>query len=222
MVGIEGYRNATLLPGTVKEQVVRDAGENKVFYFPVTDAQAVPRRKVVEQARCDTCHFDLDLHGSNRNDVDHCVICHNPTETDAAVRPADQMPAQAINFKHMIHKIHTGEEIDESQKPYIVYGFRSSVHDYSHVRFPGNRAKCETCHIPGTEQLPLQAGLLPTTAPRDLIDPMPPVTSACLSCHTNLSAAAHADINTSAKFGESCVVCHGPNADFSVDRVHAQ
>jgi OmcA/MtrC family decaheme c-type cytochrome len=221
-VGIEGYRNRTLLAGTVKEQTVRDAGENKVFYFPVTDAQAVPRRKVVEQSRCDACHFDLDLHGSNRNDVNHCVICHNANQTDAPVRPADQGPPETVHFKHMIHKIHTGEELDPSKQPYIIYGFRSSVNDFGEVRFPGNRNKCETCHIPGTEQLPLVAGALPTQTPRDLINPMPATTSACLSCHGSLSATAHADINTSEKFGESCAVCHGPNADFSIDRVHAQ
>jgi OmcA/MtrC family decaheme c-type cytochrome len=219
-VGIEGYQSGTILPGTEQERTgIRDAGENKVFYFPVTDAQAVPRRKVVAQAKCDSCHFDLDLHGSNRNDVEHCVICHMPNETDAEVRPADQMPAESINFKQMIHKIHTGEELDVA---YTVYGFRSSVHNYNEVRYPNDRRNCTACHIDGTEQLPLAANLLSSVSPRDYIDPMPPASGACLSCHTNLSAAAHADLNISDTLGEACAVCHGEGREFSVDRSHAQ
>jgi OmcA/MtrC family decaheme c-type cytochrome len=184
----------------------------------VTDAQAVARRKVVAQAKCDTCHYDLDLHGSNRNDVDHCVICHMPNETDAAVRPADQMPAETINFKDMIHRIHTGED---SELPFVLYGRGSALHDYSEVRYPNDRRNCTACHIDGTQQLPLADNLLPTQSPRFHLDPTPPASAACLSCHTNLSAAAHADLNTSGTLGESCAVCHGEGREFSVDRLHA-
>lgn len=222
-VGIEGYQSVTLLAGTRQERAnVRDPGDNKVFYFPVTDTEAVPRRKVVEQQRCDSCHYDLQLHGSNRNDVEHCVLCHNANTTDVARRPDGEGPAESVNFRVMIHKIHTGEDLDDRLKPYVIFGFRGSVHDFSGVEFPGDRAKCVTCHIDGTQQLPLQDGILPTLAGRDLIDPLPPVSSACLSCHTSMSAAAHADINTSPNLGESCDVCHGPNADFSIDRMHAR
>ena len=38
---------------------------------------------------------------------------------------------------------------------------------------------------------------------------------------TRLDAAAHTYLNT-ASFGESCGVCHGPNADFAVAKVHAK
>jgi hypothetical protein len=57
--------------------------------------------------------------------------------------------------------------------------------------------------------------------PRGYISPAGPVTAACTSCHTSLEAASHADINTG-RLGESCTVCHGGTADFSVDKVHAQ
>ena len=45
--------------------------------------------------------------------------------------------------------------------------------------------------------------------------------AACLGCHTGKEAASHALSNTSA-LGESCDACHGPQADFSVDKVHAR
>ena len=222
-VGIEGYQSVTLLEGTLQERAnVRDAGNNKVFYFPVTDVEPRTRRQVVETQRCNACHYDLSLHGSNRNDVEQCVLCHNAVTTDARRRPEEALPAESVNFRVMIHKIHTGAELDDRLKPYVVFGFGNRPHDYSEVEFPGDRAKCATCHIDGTQQLPLAAGILPTTAPRDLFNPAPPTTSACLSCHTSLSAAAHADLNISDRFGEACAVCHGPEADFSVDRVHAR
>lgn len=219
-VGIEGYQSGTILPGTEQERTgIRDAGENKVFYFPVTDTQAVPRRKVVAMEKCNACHNALDLHGSNRNNVEHCVLCHMPNETDAVVRPEDQGPAQGINFKEMIHKIHSGEELTYD---FTVYGFGGSAHNYNEVRYPNDRRNCTACHIDGTQQLPLADNLLSSLQPRDRIDPMPPATGACLSCHTNLSAAAHADLNISGTLGESCAVCHGEGKEFSVDRIHAQ
>ena len=86
-IGIEGRRTETLLPGTVTEMNVQYGGDNKVFYFSVDGSPVQPRRTVVQIATCNQCHFDLTLHGSNRNDVEMCVLCHNPSNTDAAQRP---------------------------------------------------------------------------------------------------------------------------------------
>jgi hypothetical protein len=222
-VGIEGRTVQTLLEGTQQERPdVQDLGENKVFHFRVTDGESVPRRKVVAQERCESCHAKLRLHGNNRSNVEYCVLCHNPLNTDAEVRPEEELPAETINFKQLIHKIHTGEEIDESRKPYVIFGFRSSRHEFSEVLFPGDRRKCSICHEDGTEQLPLSEGQLTVQTPRDYLTAQPPISGACLSCHTSLSAAAHADLQISPNLGESCAVCHGPTADFSIDRVHAQ
>jgi hypothetical protein len=57
--------------------------------------------------------------------------------------------------------------------------------------------------------------------PQGLLNPAPATTSACTACHLNLSAFAHADVNTDPKFGESCDVCHGTGAAFSATQVHA-
>ncbi|MCB9386088.1 MAG: OmcA/MtrC family decaheme c-type cytochrome [Bryobacterales bacterium] len=218
-VGIEGYQNSVLLPGTVQEVTVRDAGKNMVSYFNVGGGVASPRRQVVSLDKCNSCHFSLSLHGGNRNDVAQCVLCHNPNGTDAEVRPAEAGAAESINFKEMIHRIHSGEE---QTRDFTIYGFRSSVHNYNEVVFPQTLANCESCHESGTQSLPLAADLLPTVDPRGLFNPAPPVTGACTSCHTSVSAAAHADLNTSGVYGESCDVCHGANAEFSVARSHAQ
>lgn len=219
-VGIEGYKAATLLPGTKKEMAnVRDAGVNKVFYFSVTDSKAVTRRAVVAQAKCDTCHSFLEVHGSNRNQVEHCLICHNPNENDGARRAASAQPNESVHFKTMIHKIHTGEELETD---FTVYGFGGSINNFNEVRFPGDRRDCAACHVNNSEQLPLPDGLLDSQQPRGWFSPQGPATAACLGCHTAKDAAAHALIMTSPQLGESCEVCHGPSADFSINRVHAR
>ena len=67
-VGIEGYKNEILLPGTLQQREVRDAGHNVVLSFRVTDTTVKPRRQVVSNAKCSVCHYSLNFHGSNRND----------------------------------------------------------------------------------------------------------------------------------------------------------
>jgi hypothetical protein len=40
-----------------------------------------------------------------------------------------------------------------------------------------------------------------------------------MSCHDGPAAAVHAEVMSTAS-GESCAVCHGAGAAFSVDKVH--
>ncbi|MBM3810332.1 MAG: OmcA/MtrC family decaheme c-type cytochrome [Acidimicrobiia bacterium] len=217
-IGMEGYRNLTLLAGTVREQTVRDAGDNKVMHFSTDGSPLAVRRRAVSIDKCNACHFDLSLHGGNRNEVEQCVMCHNPTMTDAARRPANQMPAEAIDFKTMIHRIHSGAE---QGRPYIIYGFGNTPHDYSNVHYPGDRRNCLGCHINNAEQLPVRPGLGEVTDPRGPLNPAGPTTAACTGCHTTIAAASHALANTT-RLGESCAACHGPNATFSINRSHAR
>ncbi|PYT16904.1 MAG: hypothetical protein DMG59_09035 [Acidobacteria bacterium] len=217
-VGIEGYRNITVLPGTTKQQVVRDYGKNKVMSFSVDGSPVEPRRKVVDIAKCNNCHTSLATHGGIRNQIEQCVLCHNPNATDVARRPASEGPAQSINFSLMIHKIHTGENLATD---YTVYGFGGSKNTFNEVRFPGDRRNCAECHVNGSEQLPLSANLLPVQDPRGWISPAGPTTAACTACHGEKFVASHALSNTTV-LGEACATCHGPDADFSVSKVHAR
>jgi OmcA/MtrC family decaheme c-type cytochrome len=218
-VGIEGYRNVTLLPNTKKQQVVRDAGVNQILNFSVDGSPVQPRRTVVALANCNSCHSSLTAHGFIRNQPVYCVLCHNPNATDQATRPAAQMPPQTIDFRTMIHKIHTGENLESE---YIVYGFGGSKNDFSDVLFPGDRRDCVKCHVNGSEQIPLPAGLLPVQNPRGFMKVEGPIAAACLGCHTAQDASAHASLMTSSTLGESCTVCHQEGADFSINKVHAR
>ncbi len=217
-VGIEGYRNATLLAGTKKEITVRDAAINKTMTFSVDGSPVAMRREVVSLAKCNNCHSFLSLHGGNRNTIDQCVLCHNPVENDASVRPAAQSPAESIDLRTMVHRIHAGKS---QTREYIIYGRGGSVNNFSDIGYPGDLANCSACHVNGSENLPLKDTLSMVNDNRGLINPVGPVTVACTGCHTSVAAASHALTNTST-LGEACAACHGASAQFSVARVHAR
>jgi OmcA/MtrC family decaheme c-type cytochrome len=217
-IGLEGYKNVTLLEGTTRQLTVRDAGLNVQRTFAVDGSAVQQRRQVVSLQKCNACHDFLSLHGGNRNSIEQCVMCHNPNETDAARRPADRMPAESINFSTMIHRIHSG---NQQTRPFSIYGFGNVEHDYSHAGFPGIRSECSICHVNNSHRLPVADGLLPVTDPRGYVTKPGPEASACTGCHASKAAAAHASLNTS-PIGEACSACHGSTSQFSVDRVHAR
>ena len=216
-----------LLAGTEKEVESEYGAINKWKYFSVDGSTVAARRTVTSTTKCNQCHSFLSLHGTNRNQVEACIICHNPKETDVRRRTtASLLPGESIDFRQMIHMIHTGEEI---QRDYTIYGFGNTPHNYNEVVFPaftlsgavGDRRNCGMCHVNGSENLPLKDGLLTVKNPRGFIDPQGPETTACLGCHTSIDAASHALANTSS-LGESCAVCHGSSAEYSVARAHAK
>jgi hypothetical protein len=219
-LGIEGRADAVLNGGENNEMEVEDQMQNFAEGFAVTDTITDDRRMVVDDAKCESCHGNLSLHGDNRNDGNtYCQTCHQPAATDAAVRPADAGPNESIHFKYMIHKIHRGQELENG---FIVYGYRGSLHDYSHVEYSGDLRNCEACHVDDSYTLPLPDGMLDTPeSATSILLPLMPEASACLSCHDNDSAAVHADSN-STDLGEACATCHGTGKEYSVEKVHAR
>lgn len=219
-IGIEGYRNQKLLPGTKKEVTVRDAGVNQVISFSVDGSTVAARRTVVAIDNCNQCHSSLSVHGDNRNQTVMCVLCHNPNTTDADMRTDANQPPQTVDFRTMIHKIHRGESLDPSDD-YTIIGFGKSVNNFNDVRFPGDLRNCEKCHVNASEQLPLKDNLLSVVTPRGYLNPTMPTAAACLACHDDKPSASHALGNTTT-LGEACSVCHSPDAQFSIDKVHAR
>ncbi|HEY7534854.1 MAG TPA: OmcA/MtrC family decaheme c-type cytochrome, partial [Thermodesulfobacteriota bacterium] len=172
-IGIEGYKLATVEGLTLKEEV-RSAGHNVVFDFPVTDAQAVPRRIAVDSVtKCKSCHeefsSDFSIHGNIRNDTKHCVLCHNPAYDTLSRQVPDvgePVITKSVNFRVYIHKIHRGENL--TIQPYELYGpprgsfpnQTENATDFGEVRFPGDLRDCEACHLPGTYILDPGHGIL--------------------------------------------------------------
>jgi len=220
----------------------RIAVTNAVFYAPITDANAVPRRAVVDVQKCDDCHNQLSLHGNNRTDKPEvCVTCHNAMMTDVNQRGADPCLStlgtddKPIDFKHMIHGIHASGEIG---KPYEVCGFRSSVHTFD-ITYPGRLNNCEGCHLADTYFPVDSTRVFGTTF--DVNDPailtddrvVSPNASVCSACHIDTLDIEHmqqngGDFNASKAVDgtlisaeiETCEVCHGPGRTADVKVMH--
>jgi len=233
-IGMEGRAGYTINAGTTASVTTEYGAVNKVINFSVDGSPTVPRRTVVDIKKCNACHQYLSIHGENRNQIEMCVLCHNPVDTDASTRaaattPADKAaPPQAINFALMIHNIHDGSVVAAAGRPYIIVGFNGSHNDFSNVVFPafspaggvGNVQNCTMCHVNDSEAN-LPTGLTNVVTPQGYENPTPPVTAACMTCHATEPEFSHAAANTT-QFGESCVTCHASGAAFDVDVVHAQ
>jgi len=219
------YRTVTLKRADGKADItgVRDSAVNPFKYVALT-GELEARRTSVSIALCNDCHgsLGLRLHGGQRRSIEECVMCHNPLESDKSRRPADKNPPESVSFQHMIHRIHTGHELTTD---FTVYGFGNNPINFNHVGFPGDRRNCAACHVSNGQQLPVPASAGAVIAQRDWFSPQGPGTAACLGCHDNRDAAAHAFLNT-AQFGgqpaEACGTCHGAGRDWAVDKVHAR
>jgi OmcA/MtrC family decaheme c-type cytochrome len=227
-VALEGH---PALDATGDGAVERIPVRNVHAFAPITDAEAVPRRQVVDIERCDQCHGVLSIHGNNRtDDVQVCAMCHNPNATDVGRRVAgsacvSELGAddESIDLKYMIHAIHAGNT--------NVCGFGNTAIRFDAVVYPGHLGNCEGCHLPDT-YYPVDAtpgsGVQPTTFdagnPAVLTDDraVTPNSSACSGCHDAAEARTHMELNggsftaTKTETGalasgtiETCSVCHG-------------
>jgi OmcA/MtrC family decaheme c-type cytochrome len=246
-IGAESRRVVQLTTvDPIEPKTATEAAVNPVVTFTVDDSTALVRRTVVEDQNCGACHGEFSktfsIHGNLRNQTQYCVMCHNPNHSDVSRRMRDPDAVArgdqtgSVDFKVMIHKIHSGEELE--QKPYLIYGFGAAppqgqgftIHDFAEVRFPGDRRHCETCHATGTFLLPPFPGtalgtrvahLDPATGNEVEDGRLGPIRSVCTACHDGDDAAAHAATMTTSSGEEACEVCHEEGRDFAVSEVHA-
>ena len=240
-IGGEARATVTVYPGTTSSMSVTEGASNPVTNFSVDGSTVAPRRTVVALANCNACHVALSLHGGLRNNTAYCVVCHNPSNTDATTRPTatvasyQSLPPEAINFAFMVHRIHDGVNAVPAgaKAPYVVVGHSGSINDFSDVLFPAmspsgeatDVQNCQMCHtqvngVNTEENLPI--GLNPVVDPQGWYTPAQATASACSGCHVSKAEAAHFLSNTDTNLGESCSVCHSSGAQFDVDAVHAQ
>jgi OmcA/MtrC family decaheme c-type cytochrome len=235
-IGVEARRTETVLAGTTSQQSIQYGAPNKVAYFSVDGSPMAARRTVVALSNCNQCHVVLSIHGTLRNNTEYCVMCHNPSNTDASVRVAatnaadKAAPPQGINFNLLVHRIHYGINMQAANRSYVVVGFGGSHNDFSSTLFPAmsptgaatDTANCSLCHVNSSEQNALTQGALNAVVdPQGPINPIQPISSACTGCHVDLPTASHALANTTS-LGEACAVCHASGAAYAVDQVHAQ
>jgi OmcA/MtrC family decaheme c-type cytochrome len=235
-IALEARRTETVMQGTPKQQAIQYGASNPVFYFPVDNSTVLPRRQIVAIANCNQCHSTLTMHGERRNNNEYCVMCHNPSNTDApgraiATKPADKaLPPQGINFNFLMHRLHYGPNAaaNGAKNPLVVIGANGSGADISQILYPalspsaadGDTRKCAMCHI-NNSQLILPIGRNPVLDPQGWTNPNPAASGACSGCHVSKATAAHMVANTTAQ-GEQCNSCHTAGNAEAIDTVHAQ
>ena len=141
------------------------------------------REKIVDQAKCETCHKRLALHGGSRaGDPIICTVCHNSSV--GGTFGADSFGPLALGA--FIHNLHA-----------------SNVVPFGAVTYPQSLARCTGCHVDGkayaarTSALPItvDAGTTLTNDAAalawtdDLADSA--TAGTCKGCHTSAAAVTH-------------------------------
>jgi OmcA/MtrC family decaheme c-type cytochrome len=180
------------------------------------------REKIVDQAKCETCHKRLALHGGSRaGDPIICTVCHN-SSVGGTFDTEDFGPLALGAFIHNLHA--------------------SNVVPFGAVTYPQSLARCEGCHVAGkfnvarTTALPItvDAGTTLTNDPAtlawkdDLADSA--TAGTCKGCHTSAAAVSHMQ-SQGGSFGvakalvpsssaEGCAVCHGKGQTYDTEQLH--
>ena len=169
------------------------------------------QRLIVNNAACNACHDNLELHGEARFDVEFCVTCHNPYSIDGDT--VDEPWGGSVDMKVMIHKIHYGVNLANG---YRVVGYNDQEHDYSDVVFPQDVRNCTTCHQESNDDVP-QASNWRTVQNRE----------ACGTCHDDIDWAGGGHPGGFVFDDDRlCKGCHGEDAQagdqLRVANAHAQ
>ncbi len=151
--------------------------------------------QIRETTSCNTCHDPLVVHG-RRQDAKLCVLCHQPQTTDAVT-------GNVLDFRIMIHKIHSGPNLP-SGKPYMI-----GSNSYGEVTFPQDTRNCANCHEGRTaSNKPTQSYTWYTNPSR----------AACGSCHDNINWATGVGHTGPPQANDSaCASCHVPQGDAEWD-----
>jgi len=162
-------------------------------------------REIVGTATCDNCHTSLTAHGGARVEVQYCVMCHNPGTVD----PNSD---NTLDFKVMVHKIHTGITLPSIQTAtgpdttptlgsgYWIIGHGAALSNFNTVLYPQDTRNCTTCHAQNVPSL-TEAAHYATV----------PTMEACGACHDNVNFATglnHSKANLVAN-DTQCATCHG-------------
>ncbi|TAH39635.1 MAG: hypothetical protein EYC70_02270 [Planctomycetota bacterium] len=230
-VGVWGSRNLTLSQFG-ENNSYRSTATSSVVEILVGDASVPDEYDLVSGggATCYACHSDVIFHGGGRRGWDTCILCHGTAGSEDRARyiagNAPETEGVTVDFRNMLHKIHTGAELAYADT-WTVVGFGGSpypnnftAHTYGEVGFPalpGGTQNCTMCHGAGN-----QAWMEPSDRnhPTDRLVPAREWRAACNSCHDSDDATAHIELNTTPAGVESCAVCHGPGAEYEVEVMH--
>ena len=221
--GFDRTKTHTVAGWSVRSNGTADADVAMASLDFVPGAGTPAGYETVTDARCNQCHGFVQAHGTRRG-VHLCITCHNPSTGDPET-------SRTVDFKVLIHKIHSGATLPSVQqgKGYFIVGFRQTVADFSDVVFPYHNhgvAHCTACHSGGAQSDNWR--LIPTQA-------------VCTSCHDNVQFSGTLDpcpvATTAAVFADclhtggpiaisdprdpaTCTGCHGPGTAAAIDKFH--
>jgi len=179
----------------VPDTIINGGGDLAAAKDAVTNT-----KNVATIESCNECHGLLQGHGGDRFTVRNCVLCHNPSTTDAN-------SGLSMDMSQMIHAIHAGEELNQD---YTIWGYRESAHNYNEVLYPEELTNCKKCHTADDEATP-DGDNWKNVATR----------SACMGCHDSESAVAHMDEEYAKDGNQFCISCHGSStAWYGIEPAH--
>jgi hypothetical protein len=208
---------------TVDGDSARDVGNAECDFLFGSATSAAPR-EAVTQENCNQCHRTLQAHGGQRQHVKLCLLCHTAGAEDGNDPSVlGGTPGASIEFKVMIHKIHSGERLPSvlgvstnsngsrnyaaTPQPYQLIGRNNSIADFSEVRFPV---------WPNAQSpLPRDFGYSAlTSGEKALEDTIRGGAANCLVCHGDpdgsgpLAAPAQGDLYKAQPSRRACGACH--------------
>ncbi|MBI5259889.1 MAG: OmcA/MtrC family decaheme c-type cytochrome [Burkholderiales bacterium] len=172
--------NIRFEPGLTHRITVQQANSaypeaSGILDFVPAGGTAVMRRDVVATETCNTCHAQLQAHGT-RVDTRLCVTCHNPGSWVAGTSASQ--PNATVDFKVMVHRLHYNNA--GAALPSVVAGtpYKIGNADFSAVTFPQDVRNCTRCHDD-------KPGLATVTAQGNHWKAEPSI-EACGACHDNV------------------------------------
>jgi OmcA/MtrC family decaheme c-type cytochrome len=172
---------------------------------------------------CAACHDELWFHGGTRRGVAACLTCHAIAGAEDWAQysarsngtVASPTTGVTINFRTMLHKIHRGSDLVQK---YIIEG-NGGPSEFEEIAFPAapeGVKQCVACHGQGST-----SWIQPSdrSHPTQQVIPFRGWQPVCTSCHDSPNTQAHATLMT-ANGVESCLTCHGPGAEHSVEKRH--
>ncbi len=178
-----------------------------------------PEKKIA--TNCTDCHGNTIWHlyegpiHPEPFDTDYCKACHDYGHTSTGDMFKNQGGTSlngwsgfgAMPIVRRVHGVHYAHYLDHPEEIYA----NATKDTFGNIIFPQDVRNCTKCH-----------------AETDTWK-QKPSRIACLACHDSDEAKAHGKIMTlipdpADPFGptaqETCVICHGADADFAPDKVH--
>jgi len=162
--GGTGLDNVGRHTPSVMKAVTGDAVRRNLIKLGIKESGYDNVAGVLTPVGCLECHEIFEGHGGNRvNNVQVCVMCHNPSLTSSGRTIPDNVtinpeivanhgsnpltyPEVTNNFKELIHGLHSGSM---RANPFIdIRNFRNGFYLRSdEITYPGNLMHCTKCHV---------------------------------------------------------------------------